>query len=156
MSELDYRDAQIVSLATRVRQLEEREISREGRYQALLQSLDVGIIVRGPQRQIALRNRRALDLLGLPDDERCGLTPHDPTWSLVDEAGRPLAGCEELLDACWQQREPQTKVVGVKKGDDQAPVWILLCVRPQLDDQGAVEQVVATLTDVSVCFGRRD
>ena len=54
MSQTDYRDAQIVALAARVRELEEREIRSEGRFQALIQSLDVGIVVQGPKTEILL------------------------------------------------------------------------------------------------------
>lgn len=156
MSELDYRDAQIVSLAARVRELEEREIAREGRYQALVQSLDVGIIVRGPQRQITMCNPRALALLGLREDQLGGLSSQDSEWSLVDETGTPLSSCDGLLDACLQRRDSQRMIVGVKRGNGQQPVWLLACVRKQVDHQGELEQVVATFTDVSVCQRRED
>ena len=150
MSQSDYRDAQIVALAARVRELEEREIRSEGRFQALIQSLDVGIVVQGPKTEILLCNPKALELLGLSESQLRGLSSFDPNWNILTEDGRPFAPEDRpVAQAIKTKRPVQDVVIGVQHRQHSHRVWLLVNAVPQLDESGGILQVVATFTNIS-------
>lgn len=150
MSELDYRDAQIVSLAARVRELETREIQREGRVQALIQSLDVGIVVQGPKTEILLCNPRALGLLGLTEEQLRGLSSFEACSNMLSDEGLPLAVEDRPIAQARRTKLPvRDVVIGVQHGQQATPVWLMVSAVPQLDERGEIVQVVATFTNIT-------
>ena len=150
MSQTDYRDAQIVALAARVRELEEREIRSEGRFHALIQSLDVGIVVQGPKTEILLCNPKALELLGLSENQLRGLSSFDPNWNILTEDGRPFAPEDPpVAQAIKTKRPVQDVVIGVQPRQHSHRVWLLVNAVPQLDESGGIVQVVATFTNIT-------
>ena len=150
MSEKDYLEAQVVALAARVRELEEREILSEGRFQALIQSLDVGIVVQGPRTEILLCNPKALQLLGLTEDQLRGLSSFDPGWNILDDAEKPFAPADRpVAQAILTKRPVRGVVIGVQHRQDASRSWLLVNAIPQLDDKGDLVQVVATFIDLT-------
>lgn len=150
MSEKDYLDAQVVALAARVRELEEREILSEGRFQALIQSLDVGIVVQGPATEILLCNPKALQLLGLTEEQLRGLSSYDPGWNILDDAEKPFAPAERpVAQAILTKRPVRGVVIGVQHRQNASRSWLLVNAIPQLDDKGDLVQVVATFIDLT-------
>lgn len=150
MSEQDYRDAQIVALAARVRELEEREVLSEGRFQALIQSLDVGIVVQGPQTEILLCNPKALELLGLSEDQLRGLSSFDPGWNILDESERPFPPEQRpVAQAILHKRAVRDVLIGVQRRQGATRSWLLVNAVPQLTDKGELVQVVATFIDLT-------
>ncbi len=150
MSEKDYLEAQVVALAARVRELEEREILSEGRFQALIQSLDVGIVVQGPATEILLCNPKALQLLGLTEDQLRGLSSFDPGWNILDDAEKPFAPADRpVAQAILTKRPVRGVVIGVQHRQDASRSWLLVNAIPQLDDKGDLVQVVATFIDLT-------
>ncbi|HND09977.1 MAG TPA: PAS domain-containing protein [Pseudomonadota bacterium] len=152
MTDLDYRDAQIVSLAARVRELEEREATTEGRFQALVQSLDVGVIVLLANQQITLCNPAARELLGGRVGSLAGCSDDDARSGATNPSGVPLLGCDALLrEATTRKRPVRDVIVTASQDSDAAPRRLLVCIIPQHDDKGDLTQVIVTLTDVSLC-----
>jgi PAS domain S-box-containing protein len=150
MSELDYRDAQIVALAARVRELEEREVQREGRFQALIQSLEVGIVVLGSKAELVLCNPRARDLLGLSEAQLRGQSSIEADWNMLSQAGLPLALEDRPVAQAFKTKQPVRGVVlGVQHEQHATRVWVVVSAVPQLDEHGELLQVVVTFTDIT-------
>ena len=57
---------------------------------ALLEGLDVGVLVHGPTAAILYANDQALALLGLRNDQVLGVTSLDPSWDIVRPDGTPF------------------------------------------------------------------
>ena len=150
MSEKDYLEAQVVALAVRVRELEEREILSEGRFQALIQSLEVGIVVQGPKTEILLCNPKALQLLGLTEGQLRGLSSYDPGWNILDDAEKPFQRADRpVAQAIRTKRPVRGVVIGVQHRQNASRSWLLVNAIPQLDAKGELVQVVATFIDLT-------
>jgi PAS domain S-box-containing protein len=122
----------------------------EGRFAALIDGLQVGVVVQGPASEILLANPKALELLGLSDDQLRGRTSLDPTWDIVTADGAPFPGEERPVVQALRRREPvRDVVIGVRRPGERERVWLLVTAMPQLRDDGSVVQVVATFTDIT-------
>lgn len=122
----------------------------EGRFSALISGLQVGVVVQGPESEILLANPKALELLGLSEDQIHGRSSLDPTWDIVRENGSPFPGEERPVVQALRLRVPIRDVVmGVRRPGERERVWLLVTAMPQLRDDGSVVQVVATFTDIT-------
>jgi PAS domain S-box-containing protein len=137
-------------LAARVAELEARLAEREGRFAALIDALQVGVVVQGPASQILLFNAKALELLDMTEDQLAGRSSLDPTWNIIREDGTPFPGDERPVMVSIRSRKPVRDVaIGVYRHSSGERVWLLVSATPQLGPDGAVLQVVSTFTDVT-------
>lgn len=152
--------AQNQALAARVQVLEEAALEQtrlddslrqsEGRFRALISGLQVGVVVQGTRAEILLCNPKALELLGLTEEEYLGRTSFDPRWNITDASGAPFPGPERpVAQALRTRREVRDVVIGVSRPRTGDRVWLLINAVPQLDDSGNVTQVVSTFTDIT-------
>ncbi|MFO0573099.1 MAG: PAS domain-containing protein [Polyangia bacterium] len=148
------------ALAARVRVLEEAATEQarldaelkesEGRFRALISGLQVGVVVQGTGAEILLCNAKALELLGLTEEEYLGRTSFDPRWNITDASGAPFpAEQRPVAQVLRTRRSVRDVVIGVSRPRTQDRVWLLINAVPQLDDGGAVTQVVSTFTDLT-------
>ncbi len=122
----------------------------EGRFAALIDGLQVGVVVQGPASEILLANPKALELLGMTEDQLRGRSSLDPTWDIVREDGAPFPGEERPVVQALRMRVPiRDVVIGVRRSGADERVWLLVTAMPQLRDDGSVVQVVATFTDIT-------
>lgn len=122
----------------------------EGRFAALIDGLQVGVVVQGPASEILLANPKALELLGMTEDQLRGRSSLDPTWDIVREDGSPFPGEERPVVQALRLRVPiRDVVIGVRRAGEDERVWLLVTAMPQLRDDGSVVQVVATFTDIT-------
>lgn len=141
---------ELAAWPARVAALESQLLANEARFQALLQGLDVGVIVQGPKTEITLYNRKALDLLGLTEDQIRGRSSYDPSWNIVDINNQPFPADQRPVAQALRTRQPVRDVaIGVKTGAGAERTWLLINAVPQLDVSGEVVQVVATFTDIT-------
>lgn len=123
---------------------------REGRFDALIRGLQVGVVVQGPASEILLVNPRALELLGMTEDQLRGKSSLDPDWNIVREDGSPFPGEERPVMQAVRTGAPVRDVMlGIFRPRRGDRVWLLVSATPQLRDDGSLVQVVATFTDVT-------
>lgn len=122
----------------------------ETRFRELINNLHVGVVVQGPKSEILLFNARALELLGLSEDELRGRTSFDPSWEVVREDGSPYLPEERPVAMVLTTRSPIRGVVmGIKRPRTHDLVWLLVNALPERDSDGDVVQVVATMDDIT-------
>lgn len=122
----------------------------ETRFRTLIEDLQVGVVVHGTQAEILLCNSKALTLLGLTEAQLLGKTSFDPDWNVIHEDGTPFPGTEHpSVQAITTGRSVRNVIMGVYRPQQSDRVWLLVDAEPRLDEEGQVQQVVCTFSDIS-------
>lgn len=117
---------------------------------ALLDALDVGVVVQGHDLRILYANAKATQLLGITPAEITGRTTDDARWDVVDRDGRPVRDESHPGVHAARTGEPVTDVLlGVRREQGTERIWIMVSAVPQRASDGTVARVVVTFSDVS-------
>jgi PAS domain S-box-containing protein len=135
---------------TERRRLDEALRASEEHQRNLVDNLDAGVVVHAPDTSIVQSNVRASVLLGLTRDQLSGKAAIDPAWRFVHEDGSPMPLPEYPVN---QVIASGSSVVGQIIGIDRAVAgdraWVLVNAYPELDEAGALRQVVVTFVDIT-------
>jgi len=149
-------DGSLREIVTTGRDVSERKRTEEAlrsakaRFRALIESLQVGVVVQGPNSEVLMVNPVALELLGLTEEQMLGRTSFDPRWQTIHEDGSPFTSDVYPVPVAIATKKPVRNVVmGVFRPSKDDMVWILASAQPQLDDAGEVVQVVCTFADIT-------
>jgi two-component system, cell cycle sensor histidine kinase and response regulator CckA len=138
--------------ATNISRDQERAAVRqtlEADLQALLEGLDVGVLVQGRNAEILYANGQALALLGLRREQVLGAISFDPSWDVVRPDGTPFPPEEHPVHRVLATGQPQRDVVlGVPRGDSERH-WLLANAMPHPAAGEPIAYVVITLSDIS-------
>jgi PAS domain S-box-containing protein len=119
-------------------------------YRTLTEHLQVGVLLQGPDAEMLTSNPRALELLGLTQDQLLGRSSFDPSWNVIHEDGTPFPGPTHPVPQAIATRRPVRGVVmGVHRPTTSDRVWLLVDAIPELESGGDVRQVVCTFTDIT-------
>lgn len=129
----------------------EKELrSSETRFRGLVRDVPVGVLVQGPNAQFILANPKALELLGLTEDQMLGRTSFDPAWNVVDEAGGVLPPSGFPVNRAISTRQAvRDAVIGVQRPGAGERVWLLVNADPEVAEDGTLVQVLCTFHDIS-------
>jgi PAS domain S-box-containing protein len=126
------------------------------RFRMLFQNLSVGVLLQGANAEILSSNPKALELLRLTDDQLLGKTSFDPDWQVIHEDGSPFPGVDHPVPQAIATRQPVRNVMmGVchscseEFGSGDNAIWLLVSAEPQLTPDGAIQNVICTLIDIS-------
>jgi PAS domain S-box-containing protein len=111
----------------------------------------------GSQGEIRSVNQAALDLLGLTEDQMMGQAALDPAWHVIQEDGTPFQFKLQSVPVRVKHaflllatRHPlRNLVLGVYRPTIGDRVWLSVNTEPRLDEDGCVEQIICTLSDIS-------
>ena len=130
--------------------IEERLRESEKSYQSLISNLHIGVLVQGPLAEILLSNNRALELLGLTEDQLLGKTSFDADWNVIHEDGSPYPGPSHPVPQCIATRQPvRNAVMGVFRPTTGDRVWLLVNADPELNPDGKVKEIICTFKDIT-------
>ena len=122
----------------------------EFKFKNLVWDMPVGVLLQGLRSEILLSNPKALELLGLNEDQLLGKTSFDPDWNVIHEDGSPFPGNTHPVPLALATGLPVRAVVmGVYHPIDGNRVWLLVDALPQLNADGNVEQIVCSFVDIS-------
>ncbi|WP_176629277.1 PAS domain S-box protein [Desulfolutivibrio sulfodismutans] len=122
----------------------------EKKYRDLVSNLEIGILAATGDGRVDMANRRALEILGVPQDEILGQSLARPPFALCREDASPLRPEESPLAGVLLDHEPMRDVtVGIRQDGWEAIRWLAVGVFPEVDARGNLSRVVATLTDIS-------
>jgi PAS domain S-box-containing protein len=122
----------------------------EERFRLLLQDLQVGVLVQGLHTEVLLSNPKALELLGLTEDQLLGKTSFDPSWNVIREDGTPFPAYLRPVPQAIATGKPMRDVVmGVYRPEPDDRIWLLVHAEPQFNEQGTVKQVICTFDDIT-------
>jgi PAS domain S-box-containing protein len=125
--------------------------------QLLLGHLQAGAMLHDPNLRCVAANQAAQGLLGLSHAQLLGQVPPPPGWGLVNEAGAPLAG--PPYPVAWAAGIKATVpggLVGIVGHPSGHLVWLEATSVPVVNEQGEVQWVATTLTDITAHKQRED
>ena len=125
-------------------------LDSEDKYKKLVKDMQVGVILQDPQAQIVLSNPKALELLGLTEDQLLGKTSFDPDWNVIHEDGSPFPGnTHPVPQAIASGHSVRDVVMGVFRPALKDRIWLRVDAELQLDNAGKLYQVVCSFIDIS-------
>lgn len=125
-------------------------IEREHRLSSILNNIDVGLLLQGPNSEIFLSNDKTFELLGLTEAQLLGLTSLDPTWNVIKEDGSEFLGEFHPVPQAIATKKPIRNVVmGVYRPISDDRVWLLVNAIPLFNDDGSIKHVVCSFIDIS-------
>jgi PAS domain S-box-containing protein len=119
--------------------------SSSGLLQTLLSELPVGVLVQSQTAEILQSNPKALELLGLSEDQLLGRTSFDPEWNVIHEDGTAFPGPQHPVPQALATRQSVRDVImGVYHR-----AWLLVNAIPMLGADGQVGMVICTFSDIT-------
>jgi diguanylate cyclase (GGDEF)-like protein/PAS domain S-box-containing protein len=121
------------------------------RFQSLLDSLGVGVVVLGRDGRVQSTNLRAREILHLRTDWDPEGTAYQPIVEVLDEHGVELSPEDLPAVRTLHTGEPFANVVqGVRRPGSTNITWLLVGTLPERDDvSGKVERVICTYVDIT-------
>ena len=123
---------------------------REERHRKLLVNLDAAVVVHAPDTSIIMNNSRALELLGLSEEQIMGRTAMDPRWKFIHEDHSPFLQAEYPVNRVIKQKAPIKDlclgIVRPLKGDI---IWVSVNGVPIYDEAGNLMEVIISFMDIT-------
>lgn len=139
-----------ISIAITRAQLHSQVQANEMRFRSLIENMQVGVILQGPQAEILVCNQASLDLLGLTEAQILGRTSFDPEWRTIHEDGSDFPGSTHPVPVAIATRQPvQNVTMGVYRPGSYDWVWLLVNAVPQLTSDGSVSQIICSFSDIT-------
>ena len=124
--------------------------SNEQRLRMLLENLHSGVVVHGLDTAVEEANAAACRILGLTIEQMRGRAAVDPHWTFLEEDGSPMAlERYPVNQVIASGRSLRNFMAGIRRPDLERPVWGLCNAFALHDDEGALHQVVVTISDIT-------
>ncbi len=112
--------------------------------------MGVGVLVQTPDSEITFCNPRALELLGLTEEQLLGKSSFDPDWNVIHVDGSQFVGATHPVPLAIAFGVPVRNIeMGVFRPKTRDRVWLRVDADPQLHEDGSVQQVICTFSDVT-------
>lgn len=135
---------------TKRKLVEKALLDSEDKYKKLVKDMQVGVILQDPHAQIVMSNPKALELLGLTEDQLLGKTSFDPDWNVIHEDGSPFPGnTHPVPQAIETGKSVRDVVMGVYRPAKNDRIWLRVDAELQFDNNGSFYQVVCSFIDIS-------
>lgn len=122
----------------------------EQRFRSLIRDMGVGVLLLNANAEILIANQAAQRLLNLPEDIPDPLV-FGHFGSLLREDGTYFVPQELPVQQAIAHKIPcHDAVIGVSSRHGNPPTWLLINVDPQLGENGTVERVVCTCSDITI------
>jgi diguanylate cyclase (GGDEF)-like protein/PAS domain S-box-containing protein len=136
---------------TEKQQIEDDLRASEQRYQALLHSIDKGIIVQDERGRVISANPAACRMLGIDEPSLIELRDRADYWHVIDEHGRSMA-FRDLpgVRALSEGRTVDSTVIGIFHRASNRYAWLSVTAVPQFrDGESRPFQVISMFSDVT-------
>lgn len=122
----------------------------EARLWEYFNTMPVGAMLVSPDGAVLQCNRKALEILGLPEEMVLGVNWREPDIPVLQADGNPLP-FEELPTnkALLERRKTGAVTLGVERPSDGDWSWCSIVAEPHLDEQGEVLDILMTFEDVT-------
>jgi PAS domain S-box-containing protein len=122
---------------------------RRHRLEQILKTVPSCVVQLDCDGQFVFANQRAVDVLGLSQSEVKDRAYNDPEWAIRDLGGDPIPDAELPFRQVLDTGEPLYDARHKIRWPDGTEKMLSVNGAPLFDDDGAVESVVCTLTDIT-------
>lgn len=123
----------------------------EEKFKGLINSLEIGVLLQGPNAEILVSNPKAIELLGISEDQLLGKTSFDPDWKVIHDDGTDFPGTAHPVPTAIATKKPVKDVImGVYRPITKDCVWLMVNAEPTLNEEGKIQQVVCTFIDITI------
>lgn len=122
----------------------------EKRFRSTIETMPVGVLLLNAKGKIILINEVGRNLLAIPENEIEAKSVFDLNWQLLDEDGKVVPEQKHFLKQMLANHQPlHNSVVSIPASATQTKLWLLLNVDPHFNDDGKIERVVCTFSNIS-------
>ena len=122
----------------------------EQKYRNLIQNLDVGVVVYGVNAEIQMHNTKAVELLGISEDQLLGKTVYNPEWNVIYEDGTDFPRkAQPVSVAIATKKSVRDVIMGIYHPFSKSRVWLLVTAEPQFDSKCNFENVICTFSNIT-------
>ncbi|MFV7235997.1 PAS domain S-box protein [Flavobacterium sp. ZB4R12] len=122
----------------------------EERYRGLLNNLDTGIVVHASDTSIIVNNLKALELLGLSDNQMKGKMAISPAWKFLNEDNSAMPIEKYPVNQILTSKQAIKNItVGVNRPETNDIVWLLVNGFPDIDNKDEIFEIVISFIDVT-------
>lgn len=126
-----------------------RSEQRRRRLEHILKTVPACVVQLNPSGKFVFANDRAEEVLGLEPDDVTDRAYNDPDWKIKDLDGNPIPDGELPFRRVADTGTPLYDVRHIIEWPDGTRKILLVNGAPLTDDDGAVENVIFALTDVT-------
>ncbi len=135
---------------TERRQTEEILHISEKRYRELVNSINVGIVIRDIDTSITMVNEKATELLGSLSETLKGKKVTDHTWKFFKENGEILPLEENPVNLMIStRRQIKNLVVGLLMQHSDDLIWFSVSGIPIMDDNNNLKEIIISFIDIT-------
>ncbi len=122
----------------------------EKRFRRMIEDLNVGVILHGPDGRVQIANRNAVRLLGTSGIAVFEHTPTKPGVRFTTEDGETVQAAKLPWNLARSNKQSvRGVVVGVATGAAKPDTWLLVNAEPTLLEDEQLLHVLITLTDIT-------
>jgi PAS domain S-box-containing protein len=125
-------------------------IAAEKKTREIFNNLNAGIVVHDSTTKIILNNNKAIELLGLSEDQLRGKVATDPAWMFVDENNDPIPTDNFPVNRVINTKLPLVNMLlGVIQPNKKDIVWLIVNGFPFFNENGQIEEVIISFIDIT-------
>ena len=138
-----------IDITKRKEALDQLKKSEEN-FRTLIQNIDIGVFLQGPDAKIIQENNKALELLGLTREQLIGRSSYDPEWQIIQEDGSHFPTHLRPVPVAMRTGKPvRNVVIGVFRPAKSDWIWLLVSAEPIKDEEGNLLYVVTSFRDIT-------
>lgn len=132
------------------KQVEDKLRASEEQFRALIHNLGQGVVLLNEKGEVAISNKAALDILGLPESQLIGTKVDESRGDVIYENGQFFPGDQYPgIVALRTRKEVRNAVMGVFREVTNERIWLLVNADPTIDENGNVINVIVSFTDIT-------
>ena len=125
-------------------------IESELRFRSLIKDIPVGVILYGPESEMIMSNPKALELLGITEEQFAGNISFNPDWKLIHEDSSIFGKSELPVEQVYETlRSVHNVVIGINRPDLKKTTWLLKNAEILFKSDGSIRNVVCSLIDIT-------
>ena len=129
---------------------DEALLNSEKRYKGLLNNLEAGIAVHGPDSKILKCNTKATQLLGMRSEHILGKDKNNDEWNFINEDGSNMVLEDYPISQILKSKKAINNfTMGRSNPQSGEILWVLVSGYPMLDEFDEIIEVIISFIDIS-------
>ena len=140
--------------------IQDREVERdqalasvsesESKIRSLIENIHTAVLVRDRDTKVTVCNPLAQELFGRSEDQIMGKTSIDQSWHFIDAHGLKIDAGDYPASRVIRTGKPLRNITfGILREEGQPPTWVLANAEPVFGEQGEIDSVIVSFTDIS-------